>query len=1026
MVAPSGQKSVSVLLGVLVATAPMALSREEAPVSFRNQVRPILSDKCFACHGPDENTRDADLRLDTQEGAFADLGGYAAIVPGDLEKSELIARIFTDDPDDLMPPAKAHKPLPPEEREILKRWIAEGAPWDSHWSYTELERPAEPEVEQTAFVRNGIDPFIVAAQEKRGLSHGPEADAVTLARRLHLDLTGLPPTPEQVESFVRNDSETAYEERVEELLASGHFGERLAIFWLDLVRYADTIGYHSDNPMEVSAYRDYVIDSFNENLPYDRFVIEQLAGDLLPEPSRKQRIASGYNRLLQTTQEGGAQPKEYIAIHAADRVRNVGEVFLGSTIGCAQCHDHKYDPFTMRDFYAMAAFFADVKEKPIGRRDPNLKLPTAEEEAEMAALRKNLNERTIPKLLAGDEKLAAEVAAGLRRWEEAILNELNSGKSDWRVIRPGTLQSSGGQELQIQPDGSVLAGGKRNPDQDTYTIRLNSKGAITGLRLEALTDERLTKKRLSRGNGNFVLTDFSVTSEGKEIEIASAKADFLQEGYPVENAIDEDSKTGWAGNGHVEGKDRTAMFLFREPIDLGEGGELVVTLKHQSNYGKHNIGRFRLSLTESVAPALLGGVDVPLEILAAIQVPAGERSGEQNRTIAAHYETISPELAPHRKNQEDWKKRIEAIDQGLRTMLVAESLPEPRMIRILDRGNWQDESGAIVDPAVPAFLATQTIEGRRANRLDLAHWIVSGENPLTSRAFVNRVWKLFYGEGLSTDLYDLGGQGQPPSHPELLDWLALEFQESGWDVKALVRLMVTSGTYRQSSVPTAASKSEDPANTWLTRQGRWRLEAELVRDSTLKVGGLLVTDIGGKSVKPYQPAGYWQHLNFPKRKWESDQGAGLYRRGIYTFWCRTFPHPAMLAFDAPSREECTAERPRSNTPQQALVLLNDPSFVEASRAFAQRIVALPADAGGRIEWAWKSATGRAPTASEKSILEELLEAQRTRYAVDAEAAAAFLSVGVTSVPDAIDSAELAAWTQVARAIFNAYESTSRF
>ncbi|MCB1064186.1 MAG: PSD1 domain-containing protein [Verrucomicrobiae bacterium] len=1014
-------------LAFFSAIAVGAESPKGMEVSFRRDVRPILSDKCFSCHGPDAETREADLRLDTQEGAFGDLGGYAAVVPGDLEKSELIYRITTDESDDLMPPKKFHKPLKAAEVDILKKWVASGANWESHWAYTPLVRPETPKVEDSDFVRNDIDRFVLAAQKEKGLTHAPKADRVSLARRLYLDLTGLPPTPEQVDAFLADDSETAYQELVEQLLQSKHFGERMATFWLDLVRYADTIGYHSDTTMEVSAYRDYVIDAFNENLPYDRFTIEQLAGDLLPEPTVKQRVASGYNRLLQTTEEGGAQPKEYMAIHAADRVRNVSEVWLGSTMGCAQCHDHKFDPFTAKDFYRMAAFFADVKEKPIGKREPNLKLPTPAEDAEMASLKKNLEEKTVPKVLAADKALAEKVSETQKVWEAELLAQLADGKSEWQVIQPTALKSTGGQDLKTLPDGSVLTGGKKNPTTDVYSATLPVKGKVTGVRLEALTDDSLAKKSLSRGNGNFVMTHFAVTVGGKPVTISEAKADFEQEGYPVANAIDADPKSGWAGNGHNEAKNRAAMFLFAEPVDLGEAGELVVTMKHESGFGQHAIGRFRLSTTTSAAPTLTGGLDLPLDVQEALRITSAERNVKQQQLITAHFQSVSPDLAPHRKALADWKARLEAVEKGVQTMLVAESLPEPRVTRVLARGNWLDESGEIVEPAVPEFLRQEVIEGRRATRLDLAQWIVSGENPLTARTFANRVWKLYFGAGISTDLTDLGGQGKPPTDPALLDWLAVEFRDKGWDVKALVRLMVSSGAYQQSAIPTPEAKEADPANTWLTRQRRWRLPAEFVRDTALEVSGLLVKEtIGGKSVKPYQPAGYWQHLNFPKREWQADSGEGLYRRGLYTFWCRTFPHPAMTAFDAPSREECAAERSRSNTPQQALVLLNDPQFVEASRVFAQHIVSQPADDAGKVAWAWKKATGRQPSAEEQGILANLFTQQQARYASDPESAKALVATGQFPVPDAQDPIALAAWTQVARTILNAYETTSRF
>ncbi|MCB1087425.1 MAG: DUF1553 domain-containing protein, partial [Verrucomicrobiae bacterium] len=536
----------------------------------------------------------------------------------------------------------------------------------------------------------------------------------------------------------------------------------------------------------------------------------------------------------------------------------------------------------------------------------------------------------------------------------------------------------------------------------------------------------LVKKSLARGNGNFVLTNVKVTLNGKPVAIAKAAADYEQPSYPVANLIDNDPKSGWAGNGHVEAKNRTAVLTFAEPIDLGESSALTVELSHQSQYNQHNIGRFRLSVTEAPEPSVTPGAEIPLDLIDALTLATDQRNPKQVQAIVSYYQTIAPELEPRRKNLADWQARLEAIDKGLRTMLVSASLEEPRTMRILPRGNWLDESGAEVVPAVPAFLTQQAIADRRASRLDLAKWITSPDNPLTARAFANRVWKLFYGRGISRDLNDLGGQGQLPTHPELLDWLAVEFRDGGWDVKRLVKLLVTSGTYRQSSVPTAEQKEKDPTNLWVARQGRWRLDAELIRDTALEISGLLVDSTGGKSVKPYQPAKYWQHLNFPQREWENGKGDELYRRGLYTFWCRSFPHPAMTAFDAPNREECTAERARSNTPQQALVLLNDPVFVEASRAFAERIASQPGDDATKLAWAWQSATGRAPTEAERAILASLLKEQQARYAKDAESAKQLLTVGESPTPPNFDPVVLAAWTQVSRTIFNAYETTARF
>ncbi len=992
-------------------------------VDFNRDVRPILSDKCFACHGPDEHDRKAGLRLDTAEGAFGDLGGYAAFVPNDPDESEGWLRIISEDPDEVMPPPKFHKELTSGERETLRQWIEQGADFQMHWSFKALERPDVPDVEGK-WVRNEIDSFVLEAQQERQLAPSPEADKVSLIRRLYLDLLGLSPNSEEVAAFVNDPAPDAYAKTVDRLLANPAFGERMAVYWLDLVRYADTIGYHSDNLMEVSAYRDYVIEAFNQNLPYDRFTIEQLAGDLLPDATRNQRVASGYNRLLQTTEEGGAQAKEYQAIYAADRVRNVSEVWLATTIGCAQCHDHKYDPFSARDFYSMAAFFADVKEKPIGKRIPNLKLPTAAEEAELASLRTRLEENTVAKLLGKDPDLAEQVHAAQRAWEESTGTQLASGENDWQIGLPKELKSSGGATLKTQPDGSVLTSG-RNSNTDHYTVVLEGTSEqVTAIRLEVLTDATMTKQSLSRGNGNFVLTSFEVSHQGVPVKLDRALADYEQPGWPVAHAIDQDKKTGWGGNGHVEAKSRTAVFLFATPLDLAKDEKLLITLKHESSYQKHAIGRFRLALTNQENPTPTGGLDLPIDVRQALGKPVEQRSAAQQGAIASHYQSVAPLLSEARDNLTTWKSQLETIEKNIQTMLVSEAV-EPRMTRILPRGNWLDDSGEEVQPAVPVFLPHEPIEDRRATRLDLANWIVSDTNPLTARAMANRLWKLFYGAGISKNLGDLGGQGEPPSHPELLDWLAVEFRESGWDIKHMVKLMVTSGTYRQTSIETPEIREADPGNVWLTRQGRWRLDAEFVRDVALDVSGLLVDELGGKSVKPYQPPGYWEHLNFPRREWKDGEGDALYRRGLYTFWCRSFLHPAMLAFDAPSREECTAERARSNTPQQALVLLNDPVFVEASRAFAARIAQQSGDADAKMRWAWRNAVSRQPTEVELDVLRGVYSQQKAKFSEQVDSAELLIQTGDSPLPAEIDPAELAAWTQVARTIINAYETTSR-
>jgi len=749
--------------------------------------------------------------------------------------------LTTDDPDMKIPPTNSNRPvLTPEEIELMRRWINEGAKYQEHWAYAKLQRPPVPKGKHGGWVQNPIDAFIAQKHEEHGFNASPEADRQTLVRRLSFDLIGLPPSPEEVDAFVNDKSADAYEKIVAKLLASEHYGERMAAYWLDLVRYADSGGYHSDNPREVSMYRDYVIRAFNDNVPFDRFTVEQLAGDLLPNATWEQKVASGYNRLLQTTEEGGAQPKEYTAKYAADRVRNVGSVWLGTTLACTECHDHKYDPFTMKDFYSLAAFFADLQERPVGRQQQTPILTPAQEEQQ--------------------RKLETEAAAAKKAFDTAAAG-LTEAQTRW---------------------------------------------------------ENTVKEKNAKDSG------------------------------------------------------------------------------------------------------------LPDNIAKIVRLPADKRNDKQKADLAKHYHSVAPELEEVRKQLAERQRELDGFKKAIPTTLVSIS-GNPRTMRILPRGNWLDDSGEVVEPAVPETFVSLAVEERRANRLDLAKWLVQPDNPLVARTMVNRLWKVCFGYGIARTLEDMGSQGEWPTHPELLDWLATEYIESGWDTKHMIQLMVTSAAYRQSSQATREDRRRDPSNKWLARQSRFRLDAEMVRDGALTVSGLLVREVGGRSVKPYQPTGYWAHLNFPARKWAKDHGDNVYRRGLYTHWQRTFLHPSHLAFDAPSREECTAERPRSNTPQQALVLLNDPTYMEAARVFAERIVREGGKADAeRLAFAFRQALSRIPTSREQEILISLRKKHLDEYLEAKEAADQLLSIGDRPKPNDIDSAELAAWTSVARVILNLPESIIRY
>lgn len=765
-----------------------------ASVAFNKDIRPIFADTCLLCHGPDKGTRKAGLRLDLREAALAGVEGRAAIVPGNAAASELFKRVTSSDPAKVMP--QAGNRLSPQQIALLEKWINEGAKYEPHWSYLAPTKRVPPGMGATAGSSNLIDAFIGAELRREGLSPSAEADRRTLIRRLSFDLIGLPPTPEAVDAFEADESADAWGRLVDRLLASEHYGERMAVHWLDLVRYADTVGYHGDQNTHVSPYRDYVIRSFNKNVRYDRFTREQLAGDLLPNAGLQEKIASAYNRLNMVTREGGAQAKEYLAKYAADRVRTTSAVWMGATVGCAECHDHKFDPYTMKDFYSFAAFFADVKEE--GVYTPS---------------------------------------AFYARFEPAIL----------------------------------------------------------------LASEE-EKRKLAVFDAEIAAIDAQIAAEGKD-------------------------------------------------------GPAVKALKEK---------------------------------------------------------------------RKDAEKRRGEFDSGLAACVVTESVP-PRTTRILARGNWMDETGEIVQPAVPHFLPQPPPAAKgRLSRLDLANWFVSRDNPLTARVFVNRLWKIFFGAGLSKTLDELGNRGEWPRHLDLLDWLAVEFMDSGWDVKHMVRLMVTSATYRQTSRPTELLKEKDPYNRLHARQSRPRLEAEFVRDNALAVSGLLVKRIGGPSAKPYQPSDYYKELNFPKRTYVADCGENQYRRGLYTHWQRTYLHPSLLAFDAPSREECTAERNISNTPLQALALLNDPTYVEAARVLAAGIMERGGDFDQGLRWAWRRALSREPTAAEATMMGDLFEKQLAHYKAEPARALQFLAVGHAPVPEAIDAVELAAWSMVCRTLLNLHEMITRY
>ena len=1019
-----------------------------ADVDFTRDIRPILSNKCYACHGPDKEQRQGGdeskggLHFDTKDGAFASLGGHFAIVPGKPQESELILRINSTDPEEVMPPSDHPKQLTAREKQILVDWIKQGAAWKDHWAYVPPKKHPAPMTQDTTWARNEIDPFILARLEKAGLKPSPEADKRTLLRRLNFDVVGLPPSHDEIEEFLSDNSPKAYEKVVDRLLASAHYGERMAMRWLDLVRYADSVGYHGDQPVSVSPYRDYVINAFNDNMRFDRFTREQLAGDLLPNATRDQLIASGYNRLGMMSAEGGVQPKEYLAKYASDRVRTASAVWLGSTFGCAECHDHKFDPVTTRDFYRFASFFADIKEKGLysgshatGNWGPQIDVPNKQ----LSHLLKPVDQQ-LAELQKVVDTPTDELVAAQREWESRLPAEF----ARWHVLKPATVKALHDTKLKVLEDNSIRAGGS-SPNQNTYTVTAKIPlKKMTGVRIEVLPDKSLPKNGPGRaGNGNFVITEFRVrrhsagNGDSTPLVLRNASATVEQTAdaqstsdgkWSAASVIDGDvngPSWGWAILPEV-GQPNNMVIETGEPVEIVDDTTFTFIIDQNHANPKHTLGRFRISATSSPSPLKAERKSPPPESIQKILATvAANRNDAQTKTLSDYYQSIAPALTETRKQIEDVKKRKQQIVKAnTRTTLVTVSV-DPRPMRVLARGNWMDESGEIVTPGAPHFLH-QIRNEQRANRKDLADWITARENPLAARVFVNRLWKDYFGTGISKVLDDLGFQGETPTHPELLDTLAVEFTDNDWNIKHMVKLIVMSAAYRQSSLMRYELRDVDPYNRLFARQSRFRLDAEIIRDNALAISGLLVRKTGGRSVKPYQPAGLYRHLNFPARKYKHDAGENQYRRGVYTHWQRQFLHPAMKAFDAPPREECTAERPRSNTPLAALVLLNDPSYVEAAAVFAAKVI----KHGGqnthqRIEWMMQQGLSRNPNKKEVRILSELLDAQFQQYKKQPIEARKLVSIGSSDVPEDIDVVELAAWTAVTRTIFNLHEFITR-
>jgi hypothetical protein len=989
-------------------------------IDYDRDVRPILADNCFPCHGPDSQTREAGLRLDLREDAIQ----ANAVVPGNPRASALLRRVTATQSKQLMPPPSTGKKLSDGQIETLRRWIAQGARYSPHWAFVNPVRPPLPEVRQRGWVRNAIDQFVLARLEHEGLAPSPEADRATLIRRVTLDLIGLPPTPTEVAAFLADEAPDAYERLVDRLLASPHFGERMAIEWLDAARYADTNGFNLDCARDMSGWRDWVINAFNSNLPFDQFTIEQLAGDLLPNPTLSQKIATGFNRNNMITNESGIVEEEYQAMYVADRVNTVATVWLGLTIGCARCHDHKYDPISQREYYQLYAYFNTLAETVLhlDLEQPNaapiVKLPDPVHAAqvEQAEQRVRAAEAVVEQLKAGDHSAAAI------RWRNQILP--SGATVRWHVVQPKAVRALNGTSFQMLSDYSLLASGEC-PKQDDYLIEADIPlRTITGFRLEAMPDNRLPNQGPGRaGDGNFLLTDLQVQSERSWRRIA---ADYSQQqgDYRIES-VNRPGGRGW-GVMPEAGQTHYAVVEFDKPIPVADG-KLRVRLGFHSPSENYLLGRFRLAVTADPIPPLQSDPE-SWAIAIATSDPGAEKP---HADLVRYYrEKIHPEVLQAKKEVERRRAEAARLHKLAPSVMVMEEMPHPRATHVLIRGQY-NQKGEQVSPGVPGILPALPPQAP-ANRLGLAQWLVSPHNPLTARVIVNRYWQMYFGTGLVKTVEDFGTQGEPPSHPELLDWLACEFR-TRWDVKQLQRLIVTSATYRQSSRTTPELLKRDPENRLLARMTRMRLPAELLRDQALAAAGLLNRRIGGPSVRIYQPDGFWEELmdrndgdRFSSSRFTLSSGPDLYRRSLYAFWKRTAPPPTLALFDAPDRETCTVRRPRTNTPLQALVLLNDPTYVEAARKLAERVLREGGQSTDqRLAFAFRLCLSRLPTEQEQATLGRFLANQLERFRQDPTGAISLLQVGQAQPDAALNPIDVAAWAVVARAILNLDETVTR-
>ena len=1015
-------------------------------IDFARDIEPILQTTCYECHGAKKTK--ADLRLDSPAAILNGGETGPIIVPGNSEGSLLVRRLLGLDGDDRMP--KDGDPLPPAQVALIRAWIDQGPVWPGivpgaapaaqadqapqHWAYRRPVVPALPDVRRGDWVRTPIDRFVLARLEKEGLAPSPDAPLEILVRRASLDLIGLPPSPQEVDQVLadaaRDGAGAAYTRLVDRLLASPHYGERWARPWLDLARYADSHGFEKDLPRVMWKYRDWVIDALNRDMPFDQFTIEQIAGDMLPNPTPDQLVASGFHRNAMTNEEGGIDPEEAHYEVLVDRVNTTATVWLGSTLGCAQCHNHKYDPFTQKDYYRMMAFFSntayDVRALGDGTKffETLVDVPTPEQEASRKIIQAEID-RLGEQLKADTRALARDQVL----WERSMRLESSTA---WRVLRPKRAASTGEVVLTPARDGTVVATGA-SPAEAIYTVQAVSPlPRITAIRLEALPDPSLPKGGPGRDPyGNFQMNGFEVEAGGSALTFKAIRADDAAGGTGIETFFpktlsrDLSVPRGWRIDASREEKrlPRQIVFTLERPLVTAAGAPLRIRLKHQGAAVGQALGSFRLSVTAAASPQRI--VEIPAKLRPILAIAATERSPQQRKDLAAFYRTVAVALKPVRERVAALQKDLKAL--GIPTALVmrervAHERPSAYVRR---RGSFMDK-GERVFADVPAMLHSLP-DNQMPNRLGLAHWLVDENNPLTARVAVNRAWEGFFGRGIVETSEDFGTQGSPPSHPELLDWLATEFVREGWQRKAMHRLIALSATYRQSSVATTALEERDPYNRLLARGPRFRMEAEMVRDAVLTASGLLSRKIGGPSVFPPQPDGIWD-IPYSSEKWVPSQGEDRYRRGLYVFIRRSATYPSFMTFDATSREHTTVRRVRTNTPLQALTALNDEAYFEAARALAARVLRETASASaastpeGLATYAFRLVATRTPKPGEVQRIVASYAAQLERFRADPGAAA---QVVKGYAIEGVDPAEQAAWTLVANALLNLDEAVTK-